>query len=573
VWTVAFGLLLAILAFAPALERWDSTGWGDWGWFHHSWEVGRVALVRFGEVPLWDPHHCGGVSMWGQPQAQVYAPTWWITGLAFGTEVGHKLFILLHFVVGFAGVLALGRRTYRLALPSAALAAVAWAFGGYFAWRAAGGHATFLAFHYLPWILLFWRRAHDAPRHAAPVALLMALVLFEGGTYAFPFTFLVLLFDTLITLAPPRPRWAVVRTGLVAGSLTALIGATRLVPIWRTLQRFPRDTELEDAQSLADLVESLTAREPHPWRWGHHWVWAEYASYVGFAVLALAAYGAVFALRRGGRRHLVAGALIFGALAMGDHGPRWPWPLLHELPMFGNMHVPSRFHVVLTFYLALLAAVAVDGTLRAVRGSTVQRGTQAGVAALAWLLVAGVALDVLPNTHRIANRWSNPPITGERAARFHLVPPTGYLDQYMHYPQRHVGTRACYDPLPWEVSPALWSGDVPQARFDPPGTGEVVRTTRTNHTFEAQVTLREPARVVFNQNFDPDWRLSVGDPVEDRGRLAVDLPAGAHTIVGTYEPPDLPWSPLATALGLLLCLALWLWRPLRRMLAGRRRDG
>lgn len=565
-WEAALGVLLGIVAIAPAFDRWDSTGWGDWGWFHHSWEVGRVSLLRFGEIPLWDPHHCGGVSMWGQPQAQVFAPTWWITGLPFGTEVGHKLFIVLHFAVGFTGALTFARRAYGFSTAAACLGAVAWAFSGYFGWRASGGHATFLAFHYLPWILLFWRRAHDRPRYAAVVALGMALVLFEGGTYAFPFTFLVLLCDVLVSLTPPKPRWEVLRTALLAGSLTAMLGAMRLVPVFRTMARFPRKTELEDSQTLAHLLESLTAREPHPWHWGHRWVWAEYGSYVGWAVLALAGYGALFALRRRGRWHLLFGALIFGALAMGNVDAHWPWPLLHELPMFGSFHVPSRFHVLLTFYLALLATLAVDRALRAVRGATLGRGAQAGVVSLAWLLVAAVALDVVSNDVRIASRWGNPPIEGEPASRFHLVGPQGYLDQYMTYPRRHVGTQACYDPLPWRVSSALWIGDMVQARVSPPTAGEVHSTARTNHTFEARVTLTEPARVVVNQNFDPDWRLSVGTPVEDRGRLATDLPAGDHLIIGTYQPPDLPWSVLVTLLGLALSVGLWLFRPRGRVL-------
>lgn len=579
---VAWGLFLAAAAFAPALYEWESTGWGDWGWFHHSWEVGRVAILRWGEVPLWDPHHCGGVTTWGQPQAQLFAPTWWITGLPFGTEIGHKLFVLLHFVVGFAGLFTLARRHYGMTSAAAALAAVGWAFSGFFGWRASGGHATFLAFHYLPWILHFWRLAHDRPRYCAPVALLMALVLFEGGTYAFPFTFLVLLFDVFVVLLRPRPRWGVFRTGILAGGLTALIGAMRLWPIWRTMQRFPRETELEDTQTVAHVLESLVAREPHPWHWGHRWVWAEYSSYVGLAVVALAAYGAVFALRprrvgvsRLGTWHLLGGAAVFGALAMGNVDAWWPWPLLHELPMFGNFHVPSRFHVVLTFYLALLAGLAVDRTTRGLNRVSLRAATQAGAAALAWLLVASVAIDVVSNDVRIAARWGNPPIEAERADRFHLVGPHGYLEQYMTYPERNVGTIACYDPVPWEVSRRLWTGEGPQARVEPRGAGEVTATSRTNHTLRAEVALEEPARVVFNQNFDPDWRLwASGEeltPVEDDGRLAADVGAGAARIEGRYAPPDLPWSPALTLLGLLLAAAPWVWRRMRRALAGRRR--
>ena len=59
-----WGLILAVIAYAPALVKHDKSGWGDWQQFHHWWEVGRVSILRWHELPLWDPHHCGGVPMW-----------------------------------------------------------------------------------------------------------------------------------------------------------------------------------------------------------------------------------------------------------------------------------------------------------------------------------------------------------------------------------------------------------------------------------------------------------------------------------------------------------------------------
>ena len=61
---------------------------------------------------------------------------------------------------------------------------------------------------------------------------------------------------------------------------------------------------------------------------------------------------------------------------------------------------------------------------------------------------------------------------------------------------------------------------------------------------------------MFNQNYDADWTASTGTPVDDQGRLALDLPAGEHDIEIAYHPADLPWSIVATVLGLLAALAL-----------------
>ncbi len=558
-----FGLAFGLIVFAQALWEWDRAGWGDWGQFHHWWEVGRVSILRWGEFPLWDPHHCGGVSMWGQPQSQHVAPTWWITGLPFGTVAGHKLFILLHGAIGFVGMYKLGRKLFALREVSAALAAVTWAFSGFFAWRASGGHSTFLAFHYLPLVYYCWRRTNDDLRYAGGVAGLMALTLLEGGTYPFPLIFLLLAFDFVAQLTPPRPRWAVIRTGIVTGALTLLMGAIRLWPVYLTMSRFPRHTDDVDVQTWEDVLHSITARAPHDWTWGHRWVWAEYSAHVGWGIVGLAALGVLFALARG-KRHMVFGALVFALCARGDVGPMYPWPLLHELPLFDSFHVPSRFHVLLTFYLCLLAGLAVERVLAALTKRTTRRWARGALAAIAWTIFLASGAEVLSNSAVISARWDGPPIEGVPEQSFHLVTPVGYLEQYMTYPLRNVGTRACYDPVPWTISPSLWQGDVPQARLAPANAGEVRAWGRTNHTLYAEVHLEAPARVVFNQNFDPDWVTSIGAPVEDAHRLAVDLPAGDHRVDARFAPPDLPWSVLTSLLGGLLALALaWLGRPRR----------
>src|SRR5262245_61775932 len=93
---VVVALVVTGIFWAPAFARLHSPGNGDWAWFHHMWEAGRVAILRWHEAPMWNPHHCGGASLWGNPQAQVLAPTYLIFALPFGTMVGHKLFVLQH---------------------------------------------------------------------------------------------------------------------------------------------------------------------------------------------------------------------------------------------------------------------------------------------------------------------------------------------------------------------------------------------------------------------------------------------------------------------------------------------
>ena len=567
----ALGLALVGLAcglgfWAPAFLKWENSGWGDWQQFHHWWELGVVSLWRWGEWPLWDPHHCGGVSQWGQPQNQNFAPLYLLFAIPFGTVAGHKLFLVAHHVIGFTGLYVLGRRELELGRPGAFLAALVWTSSGFAAWHFAGGHSTFLAFLYYPWLIYCWRRADRDVRWTAAVAAIMATLLLEGGHYPFPYAIVVLGFDSVLrvrkaTLLP------MLRTIVVSGTLTAFLGAMRWVPILIAMSRHPRPIEDTDRITFAETVEMWTARE-HGWRWeGHPWVWAEYGTYVGWGVLALTAVGIVVALRRR-LVYPVLGALFFLAFSMGYHGPLWPSSILHELPFFSNLHLPSRWQVVCTMYMGLLAGLALDRLERALAARRFHRDFDFLRGLLPWLVALAIGVDLYVVGYSITDRWDGPPLE-HPAETPHLVRSHRYLDEFATYPSRNVGTMECYDAVPWHRSRSLWVGQVPQVRIVDPETGrpregdELHGYDRTNHTAWAEVTLSAPGRVIFNQNFERQWVSSTGTVIDDDGRLAVDLPAGRHRVEVRFAPDDLPWSVLTSVVGVVLC-GVVVVRPWRR---------
>lgn len=578
------GLIAGLGFFAPAFVDWERSGWGDWQQFHHWWEIGVVSLRRWGEWPLWDPHHCGGVSQWGQPQAQNFSPLYLLLAVPFGTVAGHKLFLLAHHAIGFAGLYVFARREERLSRAGAFLAAIAWTSSGFAAWHFAGGHSTFLAFLYYPLLLLAWRLAERDVRWNVAVAAIMAELLLEGGHYPFPYAVVVLGFDSVMRFTPRR-AWPMLRTILVGGALTALLGAMRWVPILIAMSRHPRPIEDTDRISFSEIVEMWTARE-HAWRWpGHEWVWAEYGTYVGWGVLALAATGALVALARrpsgppalARRAYALVGAVFFLLFSMGYHGPLWPSSLLHGLPFFSNLHLPSRWQVVCTMYLALLAGHAVSGLDRSLARARLPRDLEFLRPLAPWILAFAVTADLYVVGLSITDRWDGPPLGTEPVEAPHLVRSSRYHEEFANYPSRNVGTMECYDAVPWHRSTELWVGEVPQVRIVDPDTrrardlegDEVHGYDRTNHRAWADVTLAAPGRLVFDQNYERQWRSSIGAPVDDGvGRLAVDLPAGRHRVEIWFSPDDLPWSVIASALGAIAC-ALLLWRPWRRTSARR----
>jgi hypothetical protein len=208
--------------------------------------------------------------------------------------------------------------------------------------------------------------AMDA-RAAVAVAALLALTVMEGGTYPFPYFVVLAAFDALVRLVPRRSgeagaevaqrlgsRWGVVRGLLLAAVLTALLGAIRFIPILDVLQRYPRLIESSDSMQPFELLD-LWGRWSFPWEHPlHEFVWPEYVAFISPPLLVLAIAGVGMAINR--RRHLAwVGALFFIALLLGDHGPYSPWALLHRLPVYDSLRLPSRFSGLATLYVAALA--------------------------------------------------------------------------------------------------------------------------------------------------------------------------------------------------------------------------
>ena len=82
----------------------------------------------------------------------------------------------------------------------------------------------------------------------------------------------------------------------------------------------------------------------------------------------------------------------------------------------------------------------------------------------------------------------------------------------------------------------------------------------TMNTVSAELQHQAPVRLLVNQNYDPAFVSSVGTVVDDKGRLAVDLPGpGPSSVTLRYRPLGLIVALWISAASLLFVLWL-LWR-------------
>lgn len=568
-WLLAGSIGAAGLYFRHALLAPSATGFGDWQFFHHMWEAARVSVVSYGEWPLWDPFHCGGITLWGNPQSQVTHPLFALS-FAFGTTVALKIFVLVHAAFGFAGAYLFARSEGQTR-GAAILVSAVWCGSGFFAWHISGGHSSFLPFYLMPALLLAWRRAARNLRGAVGVALIIFGALLAGATYPLPYFALVMLFDALARIIGGERVLGIFRGALVTGVLSVMVGAIRLLPIAHELAARPRNVQSRDSLSLAEFLSTLVARD-HVYRWlGHEFVWAEYGAFVGWGVIGLGFVGLLATRRLGlpGRaaRTAAFGFLLFAALAMGDAALFAPWSLLRSLPVFDSLRVPSRFLVVVTFYLALLAGSGADVVARAFASWRLPGFLfalrRSSTAVTCFCLIA-VLLETQTALESVLDRWDGAPVPGVLlpAPAFHLVgdPYAGYAS----FPARNVGTPQCYEALHVVPARGLWLGDREQARLVDGSTGTLLRGVDTPSSSSFSARLSTPSRVLLNRNYTPDWVTSVGTMADSDGLLAVDLPAGAHRVRVHYVPAHASIAVASTAVGLWACIGIWLFGRRRR---------
>ena len=545
----------ASLLWAPAFVSPSATGFGDWQMIHHNLEA-ALASVRAGDLPLWDPYHCGGVTSLGNPESQHFAPWILLLALTVGSTLATKLLLVAHAAIGAAGAFRYARARHGVGVPAACLTAGAWAGSGFLSWQLAGGHFTFVPYYLFPFLLLTWRRCLVDPRAIGPLAAILAVVVFEGGTYPLPHALLALALDAAFALGGGRgqePPAAVRATfgracvhGAAAVALVVALTAVRWLPVLETLALFPRAVSSTDAPAALDLARAWVVAEGE-WRSPDRlYVWPEYCAFVGWPVVALAALGVPRALRS--HRAVLVGLAVFFVLAMGSFHPWAPWALLHRLPLYDSIRVPSRLQVLVTLYLALLAGIGLDTLVRSVTRWLGQRDWWQGTAwGLVLLALAPVVAFNLANNARwngAAVESADPP-----AARFHLVSTPDYHGRYALLPRERRGTRSCYvGAMAWPVARGLWNGDRPQAQ---PDHGTLLGAWRSPNAVHVHVRMGAPGLVRINQNFHPDWQPSVGVLRDLNGSMAVDLPAGEHRLTVSYEPPSWWWGSALSALGLL----------------------
>lgn len=579
VWVLVIGCLGLALAFVPNFLRHPSWVWdGDWRQMHFYWESARQTILKYNQVPLWNPYYCGGNVLMAHPHSQFVTP-FFVVALLWDVATGYRVAIVGHFLIGALGMAAVAR-AHRLSAPAMVLAACTFPFCGFFAWHTMGGHFWALGFQLLPWLHLCWLLASRGRwLMVFPGGVVLAWMVFSSGIYSVPFSMLFLGLTTFSRVlvpeqrddegaAPHRFEWVLRRLApvlaLVAiGALGVCFSAPKTLPLLDFLADHHRTFDVaDDALELGDLIRAFFGRMDGMWvdredgRLLYRWT-GEYAVDMGFLVVPLAVAGLVLARRHASHWWFLA--LICIALMAGDHGGMAPYSLLRKLPVYKGLHVPLRFGILAVYALSFAAAVGIHHlALRA------DADRQPHMAMAIWMLVALAAVE--PFTHNrsineLATRYECPAEEDVQKSHFHQA--GGGAKRMFLYAIAGKGLVDCYEEAQLERTKLIRWGEVEQAAVTPPSAGRAWLAWWSPNSFRIEYDLKEPARILTNQNFEKHWLIKRGDtisgePVDHQHMLAVDVPAGRSRVVFQY----LPWPFILGVALALFGLVGWLvaWR-------------
>jgi hypothetical protein len=548
-----------LLSTAPALNEFR-----DAHVLAHYETAAREAVLRWHQMPLWDPYYCGGMYLLGTPQARFVSPTF-LLSLLFGERRAEAITVFVMITVGLEGAFRYARSRGATAF-GAMLAAPLFALSGVFAVSPGLGWIGFFSFELLPWIALGVRRALARELGGVLIAAgAMAWCIGMGGTYPAPIAAVWCAFEVVEFLAKRarRRRDARVAIGLAlvaaAALLAAGLAAVRIWPIVDTLAVAPRVIAGTAGNSLGKELGMLFLGPQDKTENG--------SFYLG----ALAAPALLAGLLRRRSLPMVIAATLWMWLAGGYDLHPSLFALLRELPIYSSLRYPERFLVPFALAAAVLAARGISWAEAVVRARRRRakgrspRGRQVVLAIAAIALVVNVAPMVRQHAIHAEERPLSTPPDESEPRPFHQARGTRWGLAYYEPMQR--GSLSCWEAYPVPQSPLL-RGDLENEEWlDDASAGTLVERAWSPDRIDLDADLARPATVLVNQNWHSGWRASIGEVESQHGLLGVAMPAGKNTLTLSFAPKSATgggWTSFAA----LLAFALLAWRARRHPTVG-----
>lgn len=308
---------------------------------------------------MWNPFIGGGVTLAGNTINHTWGPCF-VPIFLFGTIAGIKVCILIYLLISQWGMYLLARDR-GLSEESAFLSAILYTLGGFYAHRLTHGHFEWIAAAWIPFIVLIIHKNIESlnKKSICLGGIFLAFLFLDGGPYQFAFLTVFLgIYTTFIAIKykNTRPIITLALVFIIGVSLSSI----KLYPVYETIKKYPRNTSEINfygapfTPTFLDICNQMFVSRNQTHRPD---AWMPYilnvGCYVGWIPHILAFTTMIMRPYR--NWPLYATAIIFFWISLGPAAPLNLWGILHKLPGFASLRVPSRFNVFVILLLALLS--------------------------------------------------------------------------------------------------------------------------------------------------------------------------------------------------------------------------
>ncbi len=494
---VVFAVITGILAW-PILTNLHNWGIRDWDLFTTLHGSVVKSIVEYGQFPFWNPYIGGGNILFAHPEVPTLNPLV-ILYLVFGSLIGLKIQMILAYYAGFIGMYKLSRKI-GLTVYGAYIPPLVYMLSSYFALHFAAGHIPFHYFAALPWMIFLYRKSLDNAWYILAVGGITAFMILGAGAavpvvFSLLFLFLFSLFDISKKYHLLPPVFAI-----AGGFCGVLFSAVKFIPMIDYLSRhpwIPDGTVMTTPLSLLPtMLFNFDQSMFSDYAQGYVWGWHEYGAYLGPLAMLLVILGLIFQFRSGYRYLILA---VFSILLVLGSTASWaPWELLHKLPGFESMRVPSRFILLALFALAFLAGKGMD-TLASM--FTFRRGT---MTVILFLAIAGTHLPV--SMPILSEAFTRIPEKVEVRDEFKQV--TGDPNRMYAAFLANEGTVRAAWLSAYRGGRGIYDGQALKEWYSDNNHIQVLSRNFTPNRITFSVRTAIGGQFVIGQGYDPGWRRS-----------------------------------------------------------------
>jgi hypothetical protein len=357
-------------------------------YFTFQGHVLRESLLKFGEVPLWNPYYFCGMPYLANPQSTLFYLSTPLILLASEVD-GIRYAIVLHLILSGLNMYYL-LSTLKQRRSGALISAFGYMFSGYAIARIAAGHLT--SVYGYSWVPLALALSHKAAstgklRYAVGTGVVLMLQFQSGALIVLSYTLLLVSMYLAYCYLAFRLRKSLfhrlqqnqreISLEVVALSLRKLgliavviaisaisLSAVKLLPVVEFVFETARAHALGfsgtfEGMSIQTVFDALFQRSAQKY---FTIGWGEIGAYLG----SIALLGVVAPFLAWKKKHTVFYALVtvFGMLlAMGNYGPIGAYMkyLYDNVPLFSSLlHTPTRFMLISVIGLSVLSGTAVS---------------------------------------------------------------------------------------------------------------------------------------------------------------------------------------------------------------------